>query len=346
VLGTERHDSRRIDNQLRGRSGRQGDPGESRFYLSLEDELLRVFATGAVSWVMDRAMPEDEAIEAKMVSKAIERAQNTVEARNAEIRKDVLKYDEVMNEQRKVIYGRRQQVIDGEDIHDATVEMLEEKLTEVVDAQLGNGFVEEWDLNSLVLDLQSLYPTEQTVESLRAYSDVDDVVALVVDEAVGQYEKKSENFPGGLDTAKEIERDVMLQILDQRWRDHLSDMDYLRDGIHLRQVAQQDPLNAWQKEGYLMFEHLLDAVDVDYVRYITHVEAAIEPAAAGDEDEGLEGALTNADAVAPGATELPAQEAAPKAAPKAGAKHTEKIGRNDPCWCGSKRKFKQCHGRP
>jgi len=346
VLGTERHDSRRIDNQLRGRSGRQGDPGESRFYLSLEDELLRVFATGAVSWVMDRAMPEDEAIEAKMVSKAIERAQNTVEARNAEIRKDVLKYDEVMNEQRKVIYGRRQQVIDGEDIHDATVEMLEEKLTEAVDAQLGNGFVEEWDLNSLVLDLQSLYPTEQTVESLRAYSDVDDVVALVVDEAVGQYEKKSENFPGGLDTAKEIERDVMLQILDQRWRDHLSDMDYLRDGIHLRQVAQQDPLNAWQKEGYLMFEHLLDAVDVDYVRYITHVEAAIEPAAAGDEDEGLEGALTNADAVAPGASELPAQEAAPKAAPKAGAKHTEKIGRNDPCWCGSKRKFKQCHGRP
>ncbi len=346
VLGTERHDSRRIDNQLRGRSGRQGDPGESRFYLSLEDELLRVFATGAVSWVMDRTMPEDEAIEAKMVSKAIERAQNTVEARNAEIRKDVLKYDEVMNEQRKVIYGRRQQVIDGEDIHDATLEMLEEKLTEAIDAQLGNGFVEEWDLNALVLDLQSLYPTEQTVESLRAYSDVDDVVALVVDEAVGQYEKKSENFPGGLDTAKEIERDVMLQILDQRWRDHLSDMDYLRDGIHLRQVAQQDPLNAWQKEGYLMFEHLLDAVDVDYVRYITHVEAAIEPAAAGDEDEGLEGALTNADAVAPGATELPAQEAAPKGAPKAGAKHTEKIGRNDPCWCGSKRKFKQCHGRP
>src|ERR1035437_3635193 len=304
VLGTERHDSRRIDNQLRGRSGHQNNPGESRFYLSLEDELLRVFATGAVSWVMDRAMPEDEAIEAKMVSKAIECGQKTVEGRNAEIRKDVLKYDEVMNEQRKVIYGRRQQVIDGEDIHDATVEMLEEKLTEVVDAQLGTGFVEEWDLNSLVLDLQSLYPTEQTVESLRAYSDVDDVVALVVDEAVGQYEKKSENFPGGLDTAKEIERDVMLQILDQRWRDHLSDMDYLRDGIHLRQVAQQDPLNAWQKEGYLMFEHLLDAVDVDYVRYITHVEAAIEPVL--EHDEGLEKAVTKASEVAPGALGLPA----------------------------------------
>ncbi|HUY16627.1 MAG TPA: preprotein translocase subunit SecA [Acidimicrobiales bacterium] len=341
VLGTERHDSRRIDNQLRGRAGRQGDPGESRFYLSLEDELLRVFATGAVSWVMDRTMPEDEAIEAKMVSKAIERAQNTVEARNAEIRKDVLKYDEVMNEQRKVIYGRRQQVIDGEDIHDATIEMIEERVTQAVDAQLGTGFVEEWDLNALVLELQSYYPTELNVEALSAYDDANDVVALVVDEAVGQYEKKSENFPGGLDTAKEIERDVMLQILDQRWRDHLSDMDYLRDGIHLRQVAQQDPLTAWQKEGFLMFEHLLDAVDIDYVRYITHVEAT-EAVEAGDADEGLEGAQTNVLAVAPGEAELPAHQGAPKAA----LKHTEKIGRNDPCWCGSKRKFKQCHGRP
>ena len=341
VLGTERHDSRRIDNQLRGRAGRQGDPGESRFYLSLDDELLRVFATGVVKSIMDRTMPEDEAIEAKMVSKAIERAQNTVEARNAEIRKDVLKYDEVMNEQRKVIYGRRQQVINGEDIHDATIEMIEERLTQAVDAQLGEGFVEEWDLNALVLELQSYYPTELDVETLSAYDNVDDVVALVVDEAVGQYEKKSENFPGGLETAKEIERDVMLQILDQRWRDHLSDMDYLRDGIHLRQVAQQDPLTAWQKEGFLMFEHLLDAVDIDYVRYITHVEAS-EPVEAGDADEGLEGAQTNALEVAPGAAELPVHESSPKPA----VKHNEKIGRNDPCWCGSKRKFKQCHGRP
>jgi preprotein translocase subunit SecA len=348
VLGTERHDSRRIDNQLRGRSGRQGDPGESRFYLSLEDDLLRLFATGAVSWVMDRAMPEDEAIEAKMVSKAIERAQNTVEARNAEIRKDVLKYDEVMNEQRKVIYKRRQQVIEGEDIHDATIELIEERIADAVASHVGSGFHEEWDMNALVLDLQSFYPTEQTVESLSVYTDPEEIGALVIDEAVGKYEKKAENFPGGLDTAKEIERDVMLQILDQRWRDHLSDMDYLRDGIHLRQTAQQDPLNAWQKEGYLMFEHLLDAVDIDYVRYITHVEAtaAIEESAG---DDGLEGALTNANEIAPGATELPAHGNAPApTTPKAstaGAPH-EKLGRNDPCWCGSKRKFKQCHGRP
>jgi len=342
VLGTERHDSRRIDNQLRGRSGRQGDPGESRFYLSLEDELLRLFATGAVSWVMDRAMPEEEAIEAKMVSKAIERAQNTVEARNAEIRKDVLKYDEVMNEQRKVIYKRRQQVIDGEDIHDATIELIEERLADTVAAHVGLGFAEEWDLNGLVLDLQSYYPTELSVESLSAYTDAEEIGAVVVDEAVGQYEKKSENFPGGLDTAKEIERDVMLQILDQRWRDHLSDMDYLRDGIHLRQVAQQDPLTAWQKEGYLMFEHLLEAVDIDYVRYITHVEATAAPAIEESTlDEGLEGALTNVDAVA---TELPAHANVVPSAPT-NTSH-EKLGRNDPCWCGSKRKFKQCHGRP
>ncbi|MGC2486224.1 MAG: preprotein translocase subunit SecA [Acidimicrobiales bacterium] len=345
VLGTERHDSRRIDNQLRGRSGRQGDPGESRFYLSLEDELLRLFATGAVSWVMDRAMPEDEAIEAKMVSRAIERAQNTVEARNAEIRKDVLKYDEVMNEQRKVIYKRRQQVIDGEDIHDATIQLIEERMADVVASHVGVGYAEEWDFNALALDLQANYPSDLSVEVLREYSDAEDIGALVVDDAVGKYEKKAEDFPGGLDTAKEIERDVMLQILDQRWRDHLSEMDYLRDGIHLRQTAQQDPLNAWQKEGYLMFEHLLEAVDADYVRYITHVEAtaAIEESAV--EDEGLTGALTNANQVAPGATELPAHSSAGPSAPPAATPH-EKLGRNDPCWCGSKRKFKQCHGRP
>jgi preprotein translocase subunit SecA len=339
VLGTERHESRRIDNQLRGRSGRQGDPGESRFFLSLEDELLRLFATGAVSWVMDRTMPEEEAIEAKMVSKAIERAQNTVEGRNAEIRKDVLKYDEVMNEQRKVIYARRQQVIDGEDIHDATIVLIEEILTSFVDDHLGGDFSEEWDLAALLTELQIYYPTTLNVDALSGYDDKDDIIGVIVDDAVGMYEKKCEAYPGGLDMAKEIERDVMLQILDQRWRDHLSDMDYLRDGIHLRQVAQQDPLTAWQKEGYLMFEHLLEAVDSDYVRYITHVEAQVSQP---DNDEGLERAQTNVQEVAPGAAQLPAHQSSVKPLAKEG----DKIGRNEPCWCGSGRKFKQCHGRP
>ncbi|MGA2968891.1 MAG: preprotein translocase subunit SecA [Acidimicrobiales bacterium] len=346
VLGTERHDSRRIDNQLRGRSGRQGDPGESRFYLSLEDDLLRLFATGAVSWVMDRTMPDDEAIEAKMVSKAIERAQNTVEGRNAEIRKDVLKYDEVMNEQRKVMYGRRQQVIDGEDIHDATIEMIEERLAEVVDERLEAQFAEDWDINALMMDLQTYYPTRLNAEALDAYEDREDIVALVVDDAVSLYEEKCEHYPGGLDMAKEIERDVMLQILDQRWREHLSDMDYLRDGIHWRQVAQQDPLSAWQKEGYQMFEHLLGEVDKDFVRYITHVEAAEAPTEDAQADEGLEGALTNVDQVAPGGAALVAHGAGPATATKPLRKEGEKIGRNEPCWCGSGRKFKQCHGRP
>jgi preprotein translocase subunit SecA len=347
VLGSERHDSRRIDNQLRGRSGRQGDPGESRFYLSLQDDLLRLFATGAVSWVMDRTMPDDLPIEAKMVSKAIERAQNTVEGKNAEIRKDTLKYDEVMNEQRKVIYGRRQQVIDGEDLHDATIVLIEEILTNVVDERLEGEFSEAWDLHQLVTELTNYYPTTVKADALAEYQDRDEILGLVIDEAVGQYEKKCEEFPGGMDTAQEIERDVMLQILDQRWRDHLSDMDYLRDGIHLRQIAQTDPLTAWQKEGYLMFEALLDNVDSDYVRFITHVEAsAVEAIEEAEADEGLEGAVTNADVVAPGATELPVHGAANGAAKKPLPKQGDKIGRNEPCWCGSGRKYKQCHGRP
>jgi len=293
---------------------------------------------------MDRTMPDDLPIEAKMVSKAIERAQNTVEGKNAEIRKDTLKYDEVMNEQRKVIYGRRQQVIDGEDIHDSTIVLIEEILTNVVDERLEGEYAEGWDLHQLVAELINYYPSTLTAEALAEYQDRDDILAVVIDEAVGQYEKKCEEYPGGMDTAKEIERDVMLQILDQRWREHLSDMDYLRDGIHLRQIAQTDPLTAWQKEGYLMFEALLGNVDADFVRYITHVEMsaveAIEEATTSD--DGLEGAVTNANIVAPGATELPAHGPAKKALPKQG----DKIGRNEPCWCGSGRKFKQCHGRP
>ena len=349
VLGSERHDSRRIDNQLRGRSGRQGDPGESRFFLSLEDDLLRLFATGAVSWVMGRTMPEDVPIEAKMVSKAIERAQNTVEGRNAEIRKDVLKYDEVMNEQRKVIYGRRQQVIDGEDIHDTTIALIEEVLGAVVERQLDSEFYEEWDLRALLNELMTYYPVTLSEETIAQYGERDDVVALVVEDALTLYQSKCESFPDGLETAKEIERDVMLQVVDQRWREHLSDMDYLRDGIYLRQVAQQDPLTAWQKEGYELFEALLVSINHDYVRYITHVEAQVveeEAVLAAAADAGLENALTNVDAVAPGATE-PAHVATPKESPaRATPKEGDKIGRNDPCWCGSGRKFKQCHGRP
>jgi preprotein translocase subunit SecA len=223
--------------------------------------------------------------------------------------------------------------------------MIEERLSEVIDERLEAQFAEDWDINALMMDLQTYYPTRLNVEDLDAYEDREEIVALAVDDAVSLYEEKCEHFPGGLDTAKEIERDVMLQILDQRWREHLSDMDYLRDGIHWRQVAQQDPLSAWQKEGYQMFEHLLGEVDKDFVRYITHVEAAAPEPDDADSDEGLQGALTNVEQVAPGEAGLVAH-AGPATTTKALKKEGDKIGRNEPCWCGSGRKFKQCHGRP
>ena len=338
VLGTERHESRRIDNQLRGRSGRQGDPGTSRFYLSLEDELLRLFATGAISWVMDRTMPDDEPIEAKMVTKAIERAQNTVEGRNAEIRKDVLKYDEVMNEQRKVIYGRRHQILEGEDLHEQALTLISSKMGEVVATHCANEYAEEWDLGAIVLGAQNYYPTTITEKQVAQCADREELEELLVNDALEFYKNKCDALLGGDDVAAAIERDVMLQILDQRWRDHLSDMDHLRDGIHLRAMAQQDPLVAWQREGFAMFESLLNSVDDDFVRYITHIEAIVEPAS----ENVLEGAVTNVDA-APVESSKVANPSGP--APKS-TSAKEKIGRNDPCFCGSGKKFKQCHGRP
>jgi len=339
VLGTERHESRRIDNQLRGRSGRQGDPGTSRFYLSLEDELLRLFATGAVSWVMDRTMPDDEPIEAKMVTKAIERAQNTVEGRNGEIRKDVLKYDEVMNEQRKVIYGRRYQILEGEDLHGRALELITEKMAEVVAIHCADEYAEEWNVSDIVLAARNYYPTTVTEAQVAALSDRDELEELLVEDALNFYRNKCDGYPGEDGMAEAIERDVMLQILDQRWRDHLSDMDHLRDGIHLRALAQQDPLVAWQREGFAMFEQLLTSVDDDFVRFITHIETIAAPS----NDSALNGAVTNVDD-APVETSKVLNPSGPAPKDAAGAK--EKIGRNDPCFCGSSKKFKQCHGRP
>src|SRR5580700_8084620 len=279
VLGSERHESRRIDNQLRGRSGRQGDPGESRFYLSLDDELLRLFATGAMSWVMGRTLPDDVPIESKTVAKAIERAQNTVEARNAEIRKDNLKYDEVMDQQRKVIYERRLQIIDGDDLEERTEDLLAGVAEKLVAEFCPSEFEEDWDLKSLVDSLMQYYPTKFTVADLAQAATTEDLVESIVEEVLDYYEKHSEAMPGGAETMRQIERDVYLQIMDARWRDHLSEMDNLKDGIHLRWTVQADPLNAWQQEGYSMFGQLLELIDNDYLRYILHVEAAQAPAA-------------------------------------------------------------------
>ncbi|MGH9109214.1 MAG: preprotein translocase subunit SecA, partial [Acidimicrobiales bacterium] len=279
VLGSERHESRRIDNQLRGRSGRQGDPGESRFYLSLEDDLMRLFATGAMNWVMGRTLPEDVPIEAKMVTKAIERAQNTVEGRNSEIRKEVLKYDEVMNEQRKIVYARRLQVIDGEDLEEHTRQLVTETMELLVRLACPSDFPEEWDLELLVKEVSQYYPTAFTIEDLAEGVSADQVAESLVADALEFYVEHSASLPGGEENAREIERQVMLQIIDARWRDHLAEMDYLREGINLRAMGQQDPLVAWQREGYDMFGQLMEAIDDDYLRYVLHVEAVTEPAA-------------------------------------------------------------------
>jgi preprotein translocase subunit SecA len=375
VLGSERHESRRIDNQLRGRSGRQGDPGESRFYLSLDDELLRLFATGAMSWVMGRTLPEDVPIESKTVAKAIERAQNTVEARNAEMRKDNLKYDEVMDQQRKVIYERRLQIIDGDDLEARTEDLLAGAVEKQVAEFCPSEYAEEWDLKGLIDGLTQYYPTKFSVADLSQAATTEDLVESIVEEALEYYEQHAESMPGGPETMRQIERDVMLQIIDQRWRDHLAEMDNLKDGIHLRWTVQADPLNAWQSEGYNMFGQLVEVIDNDYLRYILHVEAIQEPSAepnleravyaAAEDPVAGTGALAGVLAAELGANVAPIEQVLPPAAsspngakaqikrpnapdpdalvPIVKAEH-EKVGRNDPCWCGSGKKFKLCHG--
>jgi preprotein translocase subunit SecA len=271
VLGTERHDSRRIDDQLRGRSGRQGDPGESRFYLSLEDDLMRLFATGAVNWVMGKALPEDVPLEAKMVTKAIERAQQTVEQRNAEIRKNVLKYDEVLNSQRKVIYELRDQILDKTDLR---AKIHEKYLPEAVESLVATycvaDFSEEWDLEGLVTAVAEYWPSEVTVEQLKDLDTSDQVYEVLVDEALTRYEAREAEL--GEEVMRQVERQVMLRIIDTAWREHLREMDYLQEGINLRAMGQRDPLTEWQREGFEMFEAMIARIERDLVRYVMHVQ--------------------------------------------------------------------------
>jgi len=356
VLATERHESRRIDNQLRGRSGRQGDPGESRFYLSLEDELMRLFATGAMNWVMGRALPDDVPIEAKMVSKAIERAQNTVEQRNAEIRKNVLQYDEVMNEQRKVIYKRRDQILDNADLRAEAMEYLAEAVEGVISTFCVSDFNEEWDVEGLLPEIQSYWPTTATVESLAACTSTDELYEVLMAEAIAYYEQREVDF--GAETMREIERQVMLQIIDQRWREHLYEMDYLQEGINLRAMGQKDPLVEWQREGFEMFGHMMRAVAQDFVKYVMHAQIAaadqpvqetaignVEYTAPSDPSEAPNSmaAAARVQALAEGAEGTPQVEEAPVNNPVVKSEW-DKTPRNAPCPCGSGKKFKLCHG--
>jgi preprotein translocase subunit SecA len=353
VLGTERHESRRIDNQLRGRAGRQGDPGESRFYLSLDDELLRLFATGALSWVMSRALPDDEALEAKMVTKAIERAQSTVEQRNGEIRKNVLKYDEVMNEQRKVIYMRRDQILDGLDLHAAAMEYLSDAVDSLIAAYCVSEADDEWDLDGLTRELATYWPTTVAISLLEQASSTDNIYDIVMADAAVFYKQREEQL--GETVMREIERQVMLRIIDQRWREHLEEMDYLQEGINLRAMGQKDPLTEWQREGYDMFGSLMKGIAQDFVKYVMHVEVVSDDAAgttvqnirqtSSDDDTASGFDVAVASAIADG--ELP-----PEAAPVRAVSNTpvvksefDKTPRNAPCPCGSGKKFKVCHGK-
>jgi len=358
VLGTERHDSRRIDNQLRGRAGRQGDPGESRFYLSLEDELMRLFATGAMSWVMNKAMPEDEAIEAKMVTKAIERAQNTVEQRNAETRKNVLKYDEVMNQQRKVIYARRGQILDHADLRDEALGYLADAVESVISAFCVSEFSEEWDLEGLVPEIATYWPSQVTLDQLQQASSTDEIYEMLMAEALAYYEQREAEL--GAEAMRDVERQIMLRIIDQQWREHLSEMDYLREGIHLRAMGQKDPLVEWQREGFEMFGLMMKAIAQVFVKYVMHAQirvADLEPepeainvqySAPSDPSEAPGSSIAAAARAEAAATGVPAPDVAPEEEPAQTPivkDEWEKTPRNAPCPCGSGKKYKFCHGQ-
>ena len=355
VIGSERHDSRRIDNQLRGRSGRQGDPGESRFYLSLDDELMRLFATGALQWAMGR-FDDDEAIEAKMVTKAIERAQTTVEQKNAEVRKNVLKYDEVMNEQRKVIYRRRDQILTGEDLKATALDYLGEAVDDLIATNCASVATDEWDLDGLARELTLYWPTTLTAPAMSTAESSEELREAIMAEALGHYEQREVEL--GEDTMRQVERQVMLRIIDQRWREHLEEMDYLQGGINLRAMGQKDPLTEWQREGFQMFGSMMTGIARDFVRYVMHVQVAqpeqptltpkvLNLQQTSSEDataSGFDTARAAAAAESSGAP-APVQPTATPAKQQTVVKDAfDKTPRNAPCPCGSGKKFKLCHG--
>jgi preprotein translocase subunit SecA len=337
VLGTERHESRRIDNQLRGRSGRQGDPGESRFYLSLQDDLMRRFNSALVERFLSAAgLPDNEPIESKMVSNAIRSAQTQVEAQNFEIRKNVLKYDDVMNRQREVIYGERRLVLEGEDISAQVQTFLADTLIAYVNAETAEGYGEDWDLDRLWQALKLVYPISFTADELiakigsRAALDVDYLSDQILEDATAAYEKRQRELGEGV--LRELERKVLLSVLDRKWREHLYEMDYLQEGIGLRAMAQRDPLVEYQREGYELFAAMMDGIKEELASLVFNVEVSVQ----GDGSE----------VVAAGITEKPADLGALQytAADESGVSTKGEISRNAQCPCGSGKKFKRCHG--
>jgi preprotein translocase subunit SecA len=368
VLGTERHEARRIDNQLRGRSGRQGDPGETRFYLSGRDDLVRLFAGDRIHNIMERfKLPDDQPMEASILSRQIENAQKKVEEQNFVARKNVLKYDDVMNVQRMVIYEQRNRVLHGEDLaEDIREEWLPEVISNVVSDYTVSEATEEWELGELVNAMEAIYGTGVAVEELKGL-DREAIVQEFLDDALDAYterEKELDAIQEGL--MRDLERFIVLQTVDIRWREHLENMDYMREGIHLRGMAQKDPLVEYRNEGHGMFLDLTRLIREEVVTLLFHAEvtpddgtaAQLQPNAAPN--GGGNGALSyehqslaGSDAIlAAGGTSTAAgagyagggSVTTPVAQKPKVNSETENIGRNDPCWCGSGKKYKKCHG--
>ena len=371
VLATERHESRRIDNQLRGRSARQGDPGSTRFYLSLEDDLMKRFNATMVDAFLTRFnVPDDVPIEAKMVSRAIASAQGQVEAQNFEIRKNVLKYDEVLNRQRQVIYAERHRVLNGEDLEDEVRIFLDDTIAGAVANATAEGYPEEWDLDQLWTQLQTLYPVGVSVAALEAEAggdrsglSADLLTQALQDDAQAAYDRRVEEL--GEPVIRELERQVILNVLDRKWREHLYEMDYLQEGIGLRAMAQRDPLVEYQKEGYDLFAAMMNGIKEETVGYMFHVQPTVEGEDEQDDEIEELGATEAPQLVAPGLVhERPqqVQYSAPTLDEEVPA-HVERgtlaggsardtdpkyanVARNAQCPCGSGKKFKRCHGDP
>ena len=338
VLGTERHESRRIDNQLRGRSGRQGDPGESRFYLSLQDDLMRRFNSTLVERFLTAAgIPEETPIESKMVTNAIKSAQTQVESQNFEMRKNVLKYDDVMNRQREVVYGERREVLEGADLKEQMSKFIEDTIRGYVSAATAEGYPEEWDLEKLWTVLKAIYPISFTIQGLesevggRTGLDQEFLAQRIVDDIFSAYDQREEKL--GNDVLRELERKILLSVLDRKWREHLYEMDYLQEGIGLRAMAQRDPLVEYQKEGYELFSAMIEAMKEEVVGFLFNVEVKVE-------DSKVE---------AKGVSENKPQENLQYSAPSESgntqrATSGSAVSRNAPCPCGSGKKYKRCHG--
>jgi len=368
VVGTERHESRRIDNQLRGRSGRQGDPGVTRFFLSAEDDLIRIFSGDRMYKILDRLGPADDLpLDSKMLTRTVEGAQKKVEEYNFNIRKRVLEYDDVLNKQREVIYAERREVLEGADLSDRGRDWIAETLVEAVDRiDDSDATPVDWDLEGLCAEVGQLYPMSFGPDDLRHDGLTrEEILDRLEDDAMASYDAREEEL--GSEMVRDLERWVLLQIIDVDWREHLLNMDYLREGIHLRALGQKDPLNEYRLEGHQMFDEMMDNLTREFVRYMFHVELEAPPEPVEqtpveglgytyqeDPIQGFAGLVPGA-VEAPGevafeATEPPHIEEVAAKGPPMGVVETrvltddERIGRNDPCPCGSGKKYKKCHG--